>query len=430
MDSTIELFAAGQWHRAATVSVTPRSVRFEYLPEYVFGEDALPVALSLPVGMEVQGVELGAPKTPLAFLWDLVPQGRGRQYLAGLLELSDQDPAQDLPLAQHGAFAPIGRLRLDTAVRFYRDHTAGQPAAGFTTDDMSHRTDAFLEQLAMYNMLAAGTPGVQGVAPKFLLTQDADNRWYPDVALPDADARQHWIIKLPRGRDAVDLRVLRHEGIYLQAAAACGLRTIEEPVYQGGMLFLRRFDRQVSADGVTRLHQETMASLAGLPGFGRSASMFDLTKRLATIATNPAETVGEFLCRDVLNRALRNPDNHLRNTSVQQLPDGTVRLTPLYDISPMYLDRELIARTCSWLGPQHQMIGDWNSVLDLLELDETIKVAAAGKLREFGETQLPKLAEYLGAMDADADIIESCQPAIEQQIRQLQEIECHATPAP
>ena len=34
----IELFAAGQWHRAATLSVTPHSVRFEYLPEYVFGE--------------------------------------------------------------------------------------------------------------------------------------------------------------------------------------------------------------------------------------------------------------------------------------------------------------------------------------------------------------------------------------------------------
>jgi serine/threonine-protein kinase HipA len=430
MDSTIELFAAGQWHRAATVSVTPHAVRFEYLPEYVFGEGAWPVALSLPVGMETHTAGLGGAMTPLAFLWDLVPQGRGRQYLAGLLGLSDQDPAQDLPLAQHGAFAPIGRLRLDTAAQFYGAHTSGAPAAGFTTKDMTARTDAFLEQLALHNMLAAGTPGVQGVAPKFLLTQDAEERWYPDVALPDAKARQHWIVKLPRGREAVDLRILRHEAIYLQAATACGLRAIDAPIYREGMLFLRRFDRQVAEGGVVRLHQETLAALAGLPGFGRSASLFTLTERLAAVATNPAEAVGEFLCRDALNRALRNPDNHLRNTSVQQLPDGTVQLTPLYDLGPMYLDRELIARTCTWLGPQRQMIDDWNDVLELLELDEEVKAAVAGKLREFGDMHLPKLADQLQALDADAGIIEACRPAIEQQIHKLQEVRCHATPAP
>lgn len=430
MDSMIELFAAGQWQRAATLSITPHSVRFEYLPEYVFGEGAWPVALSLPVDMETRTAGLGAAGTPLAFLWDLVPQGRGRQYLAGLLELSDQDAAQDLPLAQHGAFAPIGRLRLDTAVRFYRRHTGGAPAAGFTTEDMTHRADAFLEQLSVHNMLAAGTPGVQGVAPKFLLTQDAEERWYPDVALPDAKAHQHWIVKLPRGRDAVDRQILRHEAIYLQAAVACGLRAIETPIYREGMLFLRRFDRQVTDDGVVRLHQETLAALAGLPGFGRSASLFTLTERLAAVASNPAEAVGEFLCRDVLNRALRNPDNHLRNTSVQQLPDGTVQLTPLYDLSPMYLDRELIARTCAWLGPQRQMIDDWNEVLHLLELDEEVKAAAADKLREFGDAQLPKLADLLRELDADADIVEACRPAIEQHIRKLQEVRCNATPAP
>jgi len=61
-------------------------------------------------------------------------------------------------------------------VRFYRHHTGEAPAAGFTFEDVTHRADAFLEQLALHNMLAAGTPGVQGVAPKFLLTQDAEER--------------------------------------------------------------------------------------------------------------------------------------------------------------------------------------------------------------------------------------------------------------
>lgn len=132
----------------------------------------------------------------------------------------------------------------------------------------------------------------------------------------------------------------------------------------------------------------------------------------------------------MLNRALRNPHNHPRNTSVQQLPDGAVQLTPLYDLSPMYLDRELITRTCAWLGPQRQMIEDWNEVLHLLALDEEVKAAAADTLRAFGDAQLPKLADQLRELDADADIVEACRPAIEQQIRKLQEVRGYATPAP
>src|SRR3546814_6592366 len=118
-----------------------------------------------------------------------------------------------------------------------------------------------------------------------------------------------------------DLRILRHEAIYLQAAAASGLRTIATRMWRETMLFLPRFDRLVDGNGVTRVHQETLAALIGAPGFGRSASMFALTERRAAVATAPGVEVAEFLCRDVLNRALRNPDNHLRNTSVQQLPD-------------------------------------------------------------------------------------------------------------
>lgn len=429
MDSLIELYADGRWRPAAALTVTARTVRFEYLPDYVFAGGVWPVALSLPVDMETVTAELGTPQTRLAFLWDLVPQGRGRQHLANLLGISEQDPAQDLFLAQHGAFAPIGRLRMDTAVRFYQQHSAATPALGFTWDDMIRRTDAFLEQLSVHSMLAAGTPGVQGVVPKFLLTQDEEERWFPDVALPDAHARKHWIVKLPRGREAVDVRILRHEAVYLQAAAACGLRTIAMPMFREGMLFLPRFDRRVDAHGVARLHQETLAALVGAAGFGRSASLFALTERIADVATQPEVEVAEFLCRDVLNRALRNPDNHLRNTSVQQLPDGTVQLAPLYDVGPMYLDPEVITRTCAWLGPQNQVLDDWNVILDRLQIDDAVKDIVVLALRNFGETQLPKLAEQLQAFGADADIVENCKPAIEQQQRKLLEID-HARPTP
>lgn len=426
MDSIIELYTDGVWRPAAQLAVGDRSVRLEYLPEYVFGDSAEPIALALPATMEIVQTPLEATTSPLAFLWDLVPQGRGRQYLAGLLEIPDQDPTRDLFLAQHGAFAPIGRLRLDTAVRFYEEHAAATAAPGFELEEMFNRSDAFLEQLSVHSMLAAGTPGVQGVAPKFLLTQDENDRWYPDGALPDARARAHWIVKLPRGRHDTDFRILRHEAIYLQVAAASGLRSIDRLMHRQNMLFLARFDRRVDNGQVLRLHQETLAALVELPGFGRSASLFDLTERVALFATHPVVEVAEFLCRDVLNRALRNPDNHLRNTSVQQLPDGTLQLTPLYDVGPMYLDLELITRTTAWRGPLNKTLDDWNAILDQLAIDDAIKGPVAQMLVGFAETQLPQLVDRLTALEADASIIEACKPAIEEQIRLLQRVEIDA----
>src|SRR3546814_14403529 len=61
----------------------------------------------------------------------------------------EHDPTQDLLLAQHGAFAPIGRLRLDTAQRFYAAHIDATAAPGFTLQDMVERADVFVEQLAI-----------------------------------------------------------------------------------------------------------------------------------------------------------------------------------------------------------------------------------------------------------------------------------------
>lgn len=126
MDSIIELHDQGGWRPAAALTASEHGLRFEYLLDYVFGDGPQQVALGLPVTTEAITATSGQANTPLAFLWDLVPQGRGRQHLANLLGISADDPGQDLELALHGAFAPIGRLRLDTAVRFYEQPRAAE----------------------------------------------------------------------------------------------------------------------------------------------------------------------------------------------------------------------------------------------------------------------------------------------------------------
>ncbi len=396
---------------------------FEYLPGYVFSEAPLAVSFALPVPMERHGLDAdtGAPPCP-SFLLDLIPQGRGRELLVGELKVANTD-ANDLLLAQHGAYNPIGNLRLDTAITFFDDRAKRhleRHGEGFTLDDILTRQESFLEHIWLYSMLSAGTTGVQGFAPKFLLTQNRDGLWFADAALPDHDAQHHWLVKLPRGRHETDFAVLRNEAAYLRVADRCMLRIHGEPMHDHDMLFVPRFDRVVTDQGLCRLAQETLASLANLRGFGIPASLFDLVAGFLPHVTSPVREVIEFIKRDVLNMAMRNTDNHARNTSLQRLPDGTVQLTPLYDFAPMYLDREMIVRGCKWRIPERDLI-EWPDIVSRIALSDAGKDAALNTLRDFADDvgNLPETMRDCGVDDA---VIASCQLQIDTQAERLQRI--------
>src|SRR6185369_16180261 len=120
-------------------------------------------------------------------------------------------------------------------------------------------------------------------------------------------------------------------------------------------------------------HQESLASLVGLTAFGQPVSLFELAAALARYASDPAVELGEFMKRDILNMALRNTDNHPRNTAVQRLPSGSVQLTPLYDFAPMYLDRHQLPRHCSWRLGKSVELTDWELIFEALSVSTAIK---------------------------------------------------------
>ena len=200
----IEVHHAALWHPAAELQAFSHNrVRFNYLDSYVFGDINLPVSLNLPVGLwpepMMQGLTGLVPDhRPPSFLYDLVPQGQGRKFLLSVLNLADSDDMV-MPLLMAGAFNPIGCLRLDTAMLFFADEARKNPdpqlGQGVSLDDITQRSDEFLNHIALHAMLATGTTGVQGVAPKFLLTTDRHGRWFADMALPDELAHAHWLVK-------------------------------------------------------------------------------------------------------------------------------------------------------------------------------------------------------------------------------------------
>ncbi|MFC0253360.1 type II toxin-antitoxin system HipA family toxin [Massilia consociata] len=422
MDCHIEIFHEGEWLEAAQASFSDvvrngfraNNCVFEYDLDYAFGGTPLPVSLALPVDANRHVLQAWP-----AFLYDLVPQGNGRRFLLDRLQLPDAQ-ASDLPLLCAGAFNPIGRLRIREAVHYFEQHVErhGLAAGGFAFDELLARAPDFHEAMMVHGMLATGGTGIQGVAPKYLLTEAQDGKWYPDAALADGLARRHYIVKRPRASSEADRKVLRNEARYMEVACRFGIRSFDLPFLREDMLFIPRFDRRAQDGRVQRFHQESAASLAGLAGFGIQANQFQLLAAIRRLVDDPVEETIEFIRRDVLNLAMRNPDNHARNTAVHTV-DGVTRITPLFDFAPMYLDPEGITRAARWYHPESgKELQRWEDVLPQLDLPLQERRQLVEALVGFGE-QLTTLAECMREAGVDADIVDFVTPSIEAQRTQL-----------
>lgn len=365
---TVQLHAHGAWHDVASVRLhSPENEGWKartysgYAVEWAFEHGAATDAHALcarwPVGLE----PLQLRHWPV-FLIDMLPQGFGRQEL---LRRIDQSPTADVvadwKLLLAGAGNPIGNLRVKEAAQWLGANAGAQ--RGFTDDEVAQRGDGFSEYLASHGLFVAGSSGVQGEWPKVLLTRADDGLLYLDHTLPDQRAVQHYIVKFGRGTDRQLASILQHEAPYMDIARRLGLRVHAALVLRQRALFIPRFDRRVQGGAVTRLAQESIATLTGMPGFEAVPSHDLVCTELMRHCTHPQDEVLEYLKRDVANLVLGNKDNHARNTAIQRDFNGHIALTPLYDFAPMYLHPDGIARRIRWEGNDGGQ-PDWKRVLD------------------------------------------------------------------
>lgn len=417
MNCALQIFLDDAWLDCTQIEHENDRWHWNHHVMYAVEHADAPLSLAEPVDTDIR-----AARTMPAFLYDLVPQGEGRRFLLGELRLPD-GPSADFALICAGAFNPVGRIRVAEAVDYFDAHVARHPAArglpGLTIDDVVMRSAEFKETMFLHGMLGTGTTGVQGAAPKYLLTQDREGLLHGDAILPDADAAQHLIAKLPRGKSAADGKVLRNEAAYMRVAAALGIRThFALPMLHGDVLLVPRFDRAVRDGKVIRIHQESVASVLGLTGFDVRPTLFEVVSAIRRVATDPAAETLEFIKRDVLNLAMSNTDNHARNTALQVV-EGKVQLTPLFDFAPMYLDPEMISRVLRWYRPDSRVeLTDWADVLSTLPLPESEREALMQALRQFA-VQIEGLADIMDAQGVDHDIIEFLTHSIDTQVRQL-----------
>lgn len=370
MNATIELYIDFRWQtmgrfspdKSALESGIAGSGVFEYDIDYTVERlDNQPqwrAGINYPVSFE-----LFRNNHWPAFLLDIIPSGAGRRVWLRRLERQDSASA-DWELLCRGSGNPPGNMRIAEAVLPLPE----QRHPGFSRDDIVTRHADFIEYAEQMGAVVTGATDVQGDAPKFLVCRDRNQRWHPDGSLPDHEVLDCWLVKFPRGKSDADRTVLRNEAPYLEVARRFGLRVAQPLEFCNDTLFIPRFDRTVCDFGVQRHGFETLSSAAGIAEFGKRGDHGVFCATIARHSNRPQAEIIEYLRRDILNCALRNTDNHGRNTALFKLTDGTVQLTPLYDFAPMFLDPEGIPRSSRWANNLEATIGrpDWNAIVDTL----------------------------------------------------------------
>ncbi len=195
----------------------------------------------------------------------------------------------------------------------------------------------------------------QGVKPKGLYRDILGSSWDIGGARPKTIVRDEhgemWIAKFPRKGDSYDRQ--RVEYANLEMARAIGLTVPEIRLVEthlGAVLLTHRFDRELLPAGkggdpvVSRRHFLSGASLISpsaqigkreLDGpRGKAtysyARLADVVRR---VSSNPVQDLKELYARMILNVAVHNTDDHLKNVGfLKDAGAQTYRLSPLFDV--------------------------------------------------------------------------------------------------
>lgn len=413
---TLQIHSDGCWRDALVVSFDSPidSLRSRcithYLPEYLVDQHiqlgtvkAPAVSASLPLEWDIW--RESAP----AFLRDIIPAGAGRRHLLSRMVVPP-GMSIDLFLLQQFAAAPIGHMRIKSAAGALC--SAQKLTGGFHRDEVVQAGMGFLDQARESGMAISGALGAGGEAPKMLLVEDAWGQLYPEGALRDADVCRHWFVKFPRNSATqLDRDILHSEYCFYRALDELGIDTIaaEGLAYEAATIpsiWMQRFDRKVSTEGVERIAVESMYSLSGVSNRGGFLNHFDVVDRLAEtwIAAGQEfeipDMISEYLRRDLINQIVGNTDNHGGNLSILRGKER-VSFAPVYDLAPMLLDVEGIVRITRW-SAQIERLGsvDWAAVcarfvhwanpewlFDRLQADARLLLALPDLLQDLGLPQ-------------------------------------------
>lgn len=431
---TLEIYTDGAWHPAADLFLAAAATatdrhpcQLSYTIDYALprqGDNRVVDRLSCryPVNFSRYDDDQWPP-----FLFDLLPEGPARQAWLKRLNLSADDPGALIALLTRACRFPVGNLRIAAPTSAAATQEFNQ--RGFSPQEIVAHHDDFAEYAAQCGADIAGAFDVQGKSPKLLLVLDHAGNWHAEGALPDDQVRSHWLVKFARNGHPADQQILANEAAYYEAARAFGLNTAPYPLfYDDGALFIQRFDRQVTTDGVQRFGMESLASLCGLTSSDATLSHNQACAAIQRCTTNPQQEIFDYISRDILNTVLRNTDNHPRNTALLKHPNGTVALSPLYDFGPSFLDPGGLNRAMRWDGDGEKMLGlpVWGQIA--CDLEQQLGLPAR-QLRQWLAAlskNTERLPDTLHQCQVDSAIIDKLIGRIKGTTRMLRDAQPHS----
>lgn len=371
MELTLQVHWGNEWHNAGVIRFHAPNKGLTGKPSFLYDTaytvkalenlgdfnsenliDKTSVGVNLPC--HFGGDYLNGEVAPV--LRDIIPQGASRRLWVKMMGY-DRDPEQalDTTLLAEGCIAPIGNLRIKEAAEKFADRLTNSPPGLFTREEVCRRADTLIEHAYQLGIAIGGATGAGGDAPKLLMVETHNGEFGFEGAVPEKDIKEHWLVKFPRGRKTLaDINVLKGEAAIYKTLEARGFNSIRNTHLDEAdgqyTLWMARFDRQIKQGVVTRNGVESIYSMMGKIGDGAALNHSEILDRLTKVTTVPElkdELVADYIARDILNFAIGNKDNHGRNTAI--LKTGRdIALAPAFDVAPMVLDPEGIARTTRW----------------------------------------------------------------------------------
>lgn len=359
---------------------------FQYDPDWLAHEPAVPLSLALPLRADVFGDDRARP-----FFVNLLPESDLRRMIARKLGLSEQN---DFALLEAVGGECAG------AVSVSPDDSPPVGEGGYRTLD-DDALNALIADLPKRPMLA-GEQGIRlslaGAQNKLPVYFDGER-----VSLPLGTAPSSHILKPPIAQHP---HTVRNEAFCMRLAARLKLPvpavTIlhkAEPLY-----LIERYDRERNAQGrVVRLHQEDFCQALGVaPDMKYEKEGGPGLKACFTLLRNqsiqPVQDLRVLLGWVMFNYLIGNADAHAKNISLMLTAQGP-KLAPFYDLMSTVVYPELTERLAMKIGGEDRpdwIIGRrWEQLADdigvgfklirqrLLAMGEALTGAAASEAADF-----------------------------------------------
>ena len=322
--------------RVATWRIPARGdMELEYARDWRQSASGRPLSLSLPFGVDDSPLK---GQAVASYFDNLLPDSAEiRRRLAGRFRTASVDPFDLLAAIGRDCVGAVQLLPLDEAPLGH-DRIAGTPLS-------EAQVAAHLQ-----GMLAPPAPG-QGAEDEFRISiagaqEKSALLWHEGQwLLPQGATPTTHILKLPLGlvgNMKADLTTsVENEWLCMHLLRAFGLPVANTAIrdFAGQrVLCVERFDRQLHPSGswIMRLPQEDFCQVHGVPPTRKyeadgGPGLPEIARVLAS-SERAEQDIATLLQAQILFWMMAATDGHAKNFSIQLLPQGRYRLTPLYDV--------------------------------------------------------------------------------------------------